>query len=100
MLSSAEEYPEWPPVRLADPRRATADQLIHGMALIVGTEGPILAARVFYILAKAGGLGRVYEPTRKRLLQALRSAIQRRVFLADKEVEDDPASWVLRLPSQ
>ncbi len=100
MLSSTEEYPEWPPVRLADPRRATADQLIHGMELIVGTEGPILAARVFHILARAGGLGRVYEPTRKRMLQALQLALQRRVFLSETEIEDDPGTWVLRLPSQ
>ena len=100
MWSSKEAYPEWTAVRLADPRVATADQLIHGMALIVCTEGPILASRVFHISAKAGGLGRIYEPTRKRLLHALQTALQRRVFVAEKEIEDDPGSWVLRLPSQ
>lgn len=100
MSISKEDYPEWAPVRLADPRVATADQSIHGMELIVGTEGPILAARLFHILARAGGLGRVYGPTRKRLLQALQTALQRRVFLSDKEIEDDPGSWVVRLPSQ
>ena len=100
MTSCKEAYPEWTPVRLADPRVATADQLIHGMALIVATEGPILAARVFHLLVRAGGLGRIYQPTRKRLLQALQTALLRRVFLSEKEIEDDPSSWVLRLPSQ
>ena len=100
MMKPKEEYFEWTPVRIADPRVATADQLIHGMELIVETEGPILASRVFHILARAGGLGRIYEPTRKRLLFALQTALQRRIFMSEKEIEGDPWSWVLRLPSQ
>ena len=100
MLKAKEDYPEWLPVKLADPRVATVDQLIYGMKLIVEIEGPILASRVFHVLARAGGLGRIYGPTRKLLLRALETALKRGVFISEQEIEDDPWSFVLRLPSQ
>ena len=95
-----EEYREWPPVKLVDPRGATVEQLTHGMLSIVAVEGPILASRVFNIYARAGGLGRIYEPTRKRLVLAMRHALSNKTLLSEIEASEEPSTWILRLPSQ
>ena len=42
-MISKQQYREWAPVKLVDPRVATVEQLIQGMKLIVEAEGPILA---------------------------------------------------------
>jgi hypothetical protein len=95
-----EDYREWTPVRLADPRSATVVQLMHGMRLIVEAEGPVMASRVFAIYSKAGELGRIYEATRRRFCLALGHAVETGVLLAEREAADDPGTWILRLPSQ
>jgi hypothetical protein len=95
-----EDYVEWTPERLVDPRAATAEQIIHGMERIVATEGPVMASRVFRIFSRAGGLNRIYDETRRSFLHALRTALAKGIFVADKEDSDDPATWILRLPSQ
>lgn len=95
-----EEYREWIPVRLADPREATVQQLMHGMALIIEDEGPVIAGRVFQLFSKAGGLNRIYDATRRNFLAGLRAALDAGLFLSEVEASDDPATWVLRLPTQ
>lgn len=95
-----EDYVEWTPVPLVDPRAAKPDQVIHGMEQIVATEGPVMASRVFHIFAKAGGLGRIYDETRRMFLRTLETALDDGVFLAEQEESDDPASWIIRLPAQ
>ena len=97
---SREEYKEWPTAPLVDPRGAKAEQLIHGMEQIVAVEGPIMASRVFHIFSKAGGLNRIYDETKRAFLQALKTAIDDGVFLAEQEASDDSATWILRLPTQ
>ncbi len=97
---SRDAYLEWTPVRLADPRGATVEQLIHGLELIVEAEGPVMASRAFTIFAKAGGLGRIYEPTRKRFVLALKDALRKGVFLSEPEAAEDPGTWILRPPAR
>lgn len=99
-MISKQQYREWAPVKLVDPRVATVEQLIQGMKLIVEAEGPILATRVFHIYANAGGLSRIYEPTRKRLIAALRIALSNKIVLSETEACEDPSTWILRLPDQ
>ena len=82
---SKDAYREWTPIRLADPREATVEQLIHGLELIVEAEGPVMASRAFTIFAKAGGLGRIYEATRKRFILALQAAFRKGEFLSGQE---------------
>ena len=95
-----EDYIEWTPARLVDPRSATEEQIIHGMEQIIAAEGPVMASRVFRIFSRAGGLTRIYDETRRSFLHALETALAKRIFAADKHSSEDPASWVLRLPSQ
>ena len=93
-----QEYREWAPVRLVDPRRATVEQLIHGMDLIIEAEGPVIAARVFHIFAKASGLNRIYETTQRSFVVALRAALRTGLILSESEASEDPCTWVLRPP--
>ena len=95
-----ETYIDWMPTRLVDPRSATANQFIHGMEQIIAAEGPVMASRVFQIFTKAGGLSRMYGETRESFLSALRTALHNGTFVAEQEASEDPATWVLRLPSQ
>ncbi len=95
-----DEYREWTPVQLVDPRGATVPQLIHGMELIVEVEGPVIAGRVFHIFAKTSGLTRIYDATRRRFISGLQAALEQGVFLSELEASEDPFSWVLRLPTQ
>jgi hypothetical protein len=95
-----EDYVEWIPVQLVDPRAAKDEQIIHGMDQIIAAEGPVMASRVFQIYSKAGGLTRIYEETRRSFLRALQTALHQGVFVAEQEASDDPATWILRLPSQ
>jgi hypothetical protein len=95
-----EDYVEWTPARLVDPRAATAEQIIHGMEQIISAEGPVMASRVFRIFSRAGGLNRIYEETKRSFLHALRTALRNGIFAAEKEASEDPTTWVLRLPSQ
>lgn len=94
------EYQDWTPVQLADPRSATIPQLIFGMKQIVEVEGPVIADRAFHLYAKAIGLGRIYEATRRRFIVGLREALHDQVFLAESESSEEPGGLVLRLPSQ
>ena len=48
-----EDYVEWVPAQLVDPRAANSEQIIHGMEQIIATEGPVMASRVFQIFARA-----------------------------------------------
>jgi len=95
-----EDYVEWAPVRLVDPRAAKVGQIIHGMDQIIAVEGPVMASRVFHIFSKAGGLTRIYEETRRSFIRALRGALDEGVFVAEQEASEDPATWIVRLPSQ
>lgn len=95
-----EDYVEWTPARLVDPRAATAEQIIHGMEQIISAEGPVMASRVFRIFSRAGGLNRIYVETKRSFLHALRTAVGKGIFVAEKEASEDPTSWILRLPSQ
>jgi hypothetical protein len=97
---SSEEYGEWPAAPMVDPRAAKADQIIHGMEQIIAVEGPVMASRVFQIFSKAGGLNRIYDETKRSFLRALEAAINTGTFVADQEATDDPATWVIRLPTQ
>lgn len=93
-------YQNWAPVRLADPRNATVPQLIFGMKQIVEAEGPVMADRVFHLFAKAGGVGRIYEATRRRFIVGLREALKDGVFLTESEASVDQGNFVPRLPTQ
>jgi hypothetical protein len=95
-----QDYVEWTPTRLVDPRAANTEQIVHGMAQIVAAEGPVLAARVFRIFSRAGGLSRIYDETRRSFLRALQTALDTGVLVAEREASEDPATWILRLPSQ
>jgi len=95
-----EDYVEWTLERLVDPRAATVEQIIHGMEQIVAAEGPVMVSRVFRIFSRAGGLNRIYDETRRSFLHALRDALAKGILVAEKEASEDPATWVLRLPSQ
>lgn len=99
-MLSKEGYIEWRPARLVDPRAANVDQIIHGMEQIIEAEGPVMAYRVFQLFSKAGGLSRIYGETKRSFLRALRTAIKEGLFLAEQENCADPATWILRLPSQ
>ncbi len=99
-MISKEAYVEWTPTRLVDPRSAKVEQLIHGMEQIIAVEGPVMTSRVFHIFSKAGGLSRIYGETKKSFLGALRPALDNGAFTAEQEASDDPATWILRLPSQ
>ncbi len=95
-----EDYVEWTSARLVDPRSATPEQIIHGMEQIIAAEGPVMASRVFRIFSRAGGLNRIYDETRRSFLHALQTGLAKRILVADKEASEDPATWILRLPSQ
>lgn len=95
-----EDYVEWAPVQLVDPRAANVEQIVHGMNQIIAVEGPVMASRVFQLFSKAGGLSRIYEETKRSFLRALQTAIDDGIFLAEQEASDDPATWIIRLPSQ
>jgi hypothetical protein len=95
-----EDYVEWTPAPLVDPRAANTEQVIHGMAQIIAAEGPVMASRVFRIFSRAGGLSRIYDETRRSFLRALRTALDQGVFVAEQEASEDPATWILRLPAQ
>ena len=94
------DYVEWVPARLVDPRAAKIEQIIHGMEQIIAAEGPVMASRVFRIFSRAGGLSRIYDETRRSFLRALRTALDKRILVAEEEASEDPATWILRLPSQ
>ena len=95
-----EDYVEWSPVQLVDPRSAQDEQVIHGMDQIIAAEGPVMASRVFHIFSKAGGLSRIYEETRRSFIHALQGALDKGIFIAEQEASEDSATWILRLPSQ
>ncbi len=59
-----------------------------------------MASRVFNIFARASGLSRIHEATRKGFITALGRALAEGVLVAEKEASEDPATWILRLPSQ
>ena len=95
-----EDYVHWTPAPLVDPRGATIDQLIHGMDQIVAAEGPVMASRVFHIFSKAGGLSRIYDETKRSFVRALRTGLDRDIFLAEQEDSEDPSTWIVRQPTQ
>ena len=95
-----EAYQEWQPESLVDPRGANADQIINGMQQIIAAEGPVMASRVFHLFAKAGGLSRIYDETKRSFLRALQSALDEGTFLAEQEASEDLETWIIRLPSQ
>jgi len=95
-----EDYAEWTPVRLVDPRAAKTEQIIYGMDQIISVEGPVMVSRVFHIFSRAGGLSRIYDETRRSFVRALQTALDNGTFLAEAEGSDDPATWIVRLPSQ
>jgi len=99
-LLTKENYVDWTPTRLVDPRAATAEQIIHGIEQIVSTEGPVMASRVFRIFSRAGGLNRIYVETKRSFVHALRTALERGIIIAEKEASEDLTTWILRLPSQ
>ena len=99
-LITKEDYVEWIPARLVDPRAANAEQLIHGMEHIIASEGPVIASRVFQIFSKAGGLSRIYVETKKSFHRALQTALDKGIFVAEQESSKDLATWIVRLPSQ
>jgi hypothetical protein len=99
-LIAKENYVEWTPARLVDPRAAKVEQIIDGMEQIIAAEGPVMASRVFRIFSRAGGLSRIYVETRRSFLRALRTALDKGIFVAEQEASEDPATWILRLPSQ
>jgi hypothetical protein len=99
-MVTKENYVEWTPTRLADPRAATAEQIIHGMEQIISAEGPVMASRVFRIFSRAGGLNRIYDETKRSFLHALRTALDKGIIAAEKESSEDPTTWILRLPPQ
>lgn len=99
-MIAKKDYVEWIPTRLVDPRAANTEQIIHGMAQIIAAEGPVMAARVFRIFARAGGVSRIYDETRRSFHRALRTALDKGIFVAEPEAAEDRATWVLRLPSQ
>ena len=74
-MITKEDYVEWTPTRLVDPRASNVEQLIHGMEHIIASEGPVIASRVFQIFSKAGGLSRIYVETKKSFHRALQTAL-------------------------
>ena len=84
-MTDLKPYPEWGGAKLADPRQATIDQMEHGMADIIASEGPILKDRLFSLYAKAAELGRVYDHTRTKLENGLKQALKKKVLLADTD---------------
>ncbi len=95
-----EDYIEWTPVRLVDPRAASIEQFIDGMEQIVSVEGPVIVSRVFHIFSRAGGLSRIYLETKKQFLRALETALKKGTFVSEQEGSEDPATWIIRLPTQ
>jgi hypothetical protein len=95
-----EDYVEWTPAPLVDPRAANTEQVIHGMAQIIAAEGPVMASRVFRIFSRAGGLSRIYDETRRSFLRALRTALDQGVFVAEQEASEDPGVRIRTLGSR
>jgi hypothetical protein len=93
-------YPEWAGAKLADPRKATMDQIENGLVDIVATEGPILVDRLFSLYAKAADLGRVYTHTHTRLENGLKQALKNKSLTKDVDEFGAFEEAALRLPDQ
>ncbi|BCL16044.1 AAA domain-containing protein [Micromonospora sagamiensis] len=76
-------------------------QIIDGLRLIVGVEGPVLGARLHTAFVKAAGGQRVGKTIAKALNSAITVAVRRGVLIADNplgEVGVKPQTY--RLPDQ
>ena len=91
-------YQEWSGAPLADPRRATPDQIEHGLRDIVAAEGPILKDRLFSLYAKSADLGRIYSLTQTKMEAGLKQAIKNKSILADTDSFGEFEEVCLRLP--
>jgi very-short-patch-repair endonuclease len=85
-----DEYVEWQPRPLEDPRKVSADAVLSGLKSIIDTEGPIVASRACQIYARAAGISRVGSDLRRAFNRALYRAKKTGLFEFEQS-EDDPA---------
>lgn len=99
-------YSEWPVRPVADPRKATAAQFMHGLTEILTHEAPIQGLHLFQTYAKAGGLLKITRPVRSRFERVVLEAEKAGSLVIerenDTEIDDehDPRGWIIRLPEQ
>lgn len=79
-------YETWAPRPLPDPRETPPKETRVGLQDIVEAEGPVIATRAYRIYVKAAGIHSVGRQIRKRLNQAVYSAIRDGLIL---EVQED-----------
>lgn len=83
-----EPYIEWTPTPMADPRKASVDDVLAGLTSIVEAEGPVLATRACLLYAKAAGIQRVGSELRHAFNRAILKA-KRSDALAFEQSEPD-----------
>ncbi len=106
-MAELKPFTDWPSRPLADVRRATAAQLLHGFTDILTHEAPMQALSLFQTYAKASGVMKIAAPIRKSLERELRAMEKSGTVLIERE-EDDPETddiddsrcWIVRLPDQ
>jgi len=99
-------YSDWTPRAVADARRASQAQYVHGFTDILKSEAPIQALNLFQTYAKAGGLMKIARPTRRLMERAILLAEKSGEVLIEREDdpeatdENDSVAWIIRLPDQ
>jgi len=99
-VPSFEAYRAWTPRAMPSPRDVSPRELLESLIEIVGTEGPVMGARVYALRLAAAGLAETRE---LRSLFNRASAAAARVGLIIDENEDGGQTQkyrVLRLPDQ
>ena len=96
-----EDYVEWKPEPLVDPRAAKVEQIIHGMEQIIAAEGPVMASRVFpdFLQGPAAWAGSTTD-TKRSFHRALETALKNETFLAEKEGSEEPRRLDPSAPEQ
>jgi len=104
LIIQFEPYSYWETRAVADARRATQPQYMHGMTEILQAEAPMQALHLFQTYAKAGGLMKIAAPVKSRMSRALWQGVKDGHIILEKETDsevdnvDDPVGWVVRLP--
>ena len=99
-------YNIWTPRALADPRRASPAQFLHGYTDILEAQGPMQALHLFQTYAKAGGLMKIAASLRASMERILLAHEKSGALLIEREKDsesdgpEDSRAWIVRLPGQ
>lgn len=90
-----EEYREWSPRPLPDPREASLEDVIDGVLDIVRAEGPVRASRAYLLYTKACGLQRAGSNVRSALNKAVWSAHKDGRLLLERSHDKEPMDFAV-----